>query len=188
MNIVESPYLIISVIGSHAGESLVEIFLRKQLEIEKTGNTYWLVQSHKAKTQHVQDLCRKAKQEEIPVYCLLIEPSQKSGASPTIHNAIAEFVSSNNKDWGNIPNGIRVTGKISKNSTALVFDKLEVLDAPITLDLWEYSEFKTKNPIKLMLGASTVCCERAPSQGMKNRYRNIVGIGRLASPYGLWLK
>lgn len=183
-----NPYLIISIVGSHAGEDLTDIFLRKQKEIEKTGKTYWLIQSYKAKTTQVQNLCREAEIKDTFVYCLFIEPSQKGGAKPTLHDSVVSSVSSNNQDWKIISDGIKVTGKINKNSTALVFDELEILNISTPLDLWEYSEFKTKKPIKVILGASTVCCEKIPSHGMKSRYRKIVGVGRLVHPYGLWLK
>ena len=186
--ITHSHYLIISIVGSHAGEGLRDIFLRKRREINTAGKTYWLIQSHKAKTEQVQRLCKKARIKNVAVYCLFIEPSQKGGAKPTLHGEVALFTSLDNQNWEAIPDGIKVTGKISKNSTALVFDELKVLDVPLSIDLWEYSEFNTKYPVKMMLGASTVCCERAPSHGMKNRYRKVVGIGKLLSPYALWLQ
>ncbi len=147
-DIIQNPYIIISIIGSHAGEDLDQIFLRKQEDIEKTGKTYWMIQSHKAKTQQVQDLCKKASSENLPVYCLFVEPSQKGGAKPTLHDKVVTAISSNNQNWEDVGEGVKITGKISKNSTALVLDKLEVLSDSIPFDLWEYSEFKTKNPIK----------------------------------------
>lgn len=187
-DILHNKYLIISIIGEHAGESIEDIFSRKQKDVDEIGKTYWLIQSHKAKTETVQELSRKAEKEDISAYCLFIEPSQKGGAKPTLHDDPVTHVSSDNQNWNKLPNEIKITGKISRNSTALVFSELTIINNPTTIDLWEYSEFKTDNPVKMMLGASTICCEKRPSSGMKNRYRNVVGIGRLTMPYGVWLK
>ncbi|OGZ12600.1 MAG: hypothetical protein A3D67_04310 [Candidatus Lloydbacteria bacterium RIFCSPHIGHO2_02_FULL_51_22] len=187
-DVVKNPYLIISVIGPHAGEGIAGIFLRKQQEIKNTGKSYWLIQSHKATTQQVQDLCKKAEARGYRAHCVFIEPTQRGGARATSHSQAVKLSSSDNRKWENIPDGIKITGKISKNSTGLVFDVLEVFNPLASFDVWQYSEFGTKEPMKTMLGASTVCCERIYSPGMKKRYREIIGVGRLAPPYGLWLR
>lgn len=187
-DVVRSQYLIISVIGSHAGEGLADIFARKRREIERVGKSYWLVQSRAAGAQQVQDLCAAAGAASLQAYCLFIEPAQSGGARPTSSDALAAAASSDNRSWEAIPEGISVTGKIGRSSVALVFDEIVALEAPVRIDLWEYSKFGTGEPVRLALGASTVCCERAPSQGMKSHHRRVVGVGRLAYPHGLWLR
>ena len=90
--------------------------------------------------------------------------------------------------WAKVPKGVRITGKIDARSTALVLDELRVITRPQIFDLWEYSEFNTGNPIRLQLGASTVCCEQSPSVGMHSRYRDIVAIGKLYAPYAVSIR
>lgn len=187
-NRMSSKYLILSVIGSHAGEGIKEIFDRKQEEIDKTGKSFWLVQSYKARPEQVQYICKKADELGQPIYCAFINPAQAGGANPTIDSNPANYFSLDSKEWTDIPVGIKTTGKVNRNSTALVFDRLDISGADVEVDLWDYSEFGTNDPVKLILGASTICCEKKPSEGLKSRFRKIVGIGRLVPPYGVWLK
>lgn len=185
---LQTSFVIISVVGSHAGEKIVDIFLHKKQDVKEKGKTYWLIQSNKAKTDQIQSFCREAAKKGESVFCYFIEPSQKGGARPTLHDKMVTRVSVDKQNWDPVPRGIKITGKISESSTALVFDQLEVLNEPTVIDLWNYSEFQTKSPVKIRLGASTVCCERKPSQGMRSRHRRVVGVGRLTAPYSLWLK
>lgn len=183
-----SRYLMLSVIGSHAGEGIENIFSRKKEEIEKTDKSFWLVQSYKSRPEEVQNICGKAIKSGQQICCAFISPAQVGGANPTINNNAANYFSFDNKEWKNIPADIKVTGKINKNSTALVFNDLEVINFDAEIDLWDYSESGTKNPVKLILGASTICCEKNKSEGRKSRFRKVVGVGRMAYPYGVWLK
>lgn len=183
----KSPDCIISIIGSHASETLSTIFARKKQEIADDGKAFWLIQSHKATTKQVQRLGQITKPEErIPV--LFIDAAQTGGAKPTLHQEQASHYSIDGQIWERIPMGIRVTGNITKKSTALVLSELHVLEHPIPIDLWEYSEFDTESPIKFALGSSTVCAIRKPSIGMKSKFRNAVAYGKLTSPFGVWLK
>jgi hypothetical protein len=93
---MKNSYSIITVIGSHAGEDLANIFLRKQKEITDTGFSYWLIKSFKARTLQIQALCDEASNQGEVVNCYFIEASQKNGAKPTYHNSSVKFVSENN--------------------------------------------------------------------------------------------
>jgi hypothetical protein len=185
---VSSPYLVLSIIGEHAGEGLDKISFRKQEEIKNAGKSFWLMQSYKAKPGMVQNLCAKNEKTNQPVYCLFLHPAQTGGARPTVKDAVANFSSTDSKTWEAIPNGIKVTGKIGPSSSALVFDELVLTGAPLIFDLWNYSEFGSANPIKMMLGASTVCCERRQSQGQRSHLRRVWAVAKLRSPYAVWLK
>ena len=180
--------MLISVIGSHAGEDVPAIFARKQKEIANTGLSYWLIKSFKARTECVQELCRKAASENESVLCLFVEPSSKNGARPTTCNFVAEHISENNKDWAQMPGGIKITGKIDRYSTALVFDDIRPMNRPISFDLQGYAEFQTGLPIKLQLGASTICCEQTPITTNESRFRNVIAAGRLHMPYAVWVR
>ena len=181
----DSGYLIITIVGSHAGEELKNIFLRKQKDIEKTKKTYWLLKSFKAKTDHIQEFCNLAKKDNQECYCLFIEAGSKNGAKPTINNQLAKEISKDGLLWQKAEHTI--TGKVDKQSTALVMSKLTILDKPELFDFWNYSE-PNKVPIKLQLGASTGCCIKRKSKGMVSRYRNIVAIGKLINPYAVWVR
>jgi hypothetical protein len=54
---IDSKYLIISVIGPHAHETENTIFKRKIEDINKVGKTFWLTKSHQSKPDMVQQFC-----------------------------------------------------------------------------------------------------------------------------------
>ena len=183
-----NKYLVISVIGSHAGEGIKAIFDRKKKEVADTGLCYWLIKSFKARTERVQKVCRKAADENEKVFCLFISPSAKNGARPTIHAEIVEEFSEDNKNWAVLPEGIKITGKIDRFSTALVFDDIQILHRPLSFDLSGYSEFETNLSIKFQLGASTVCAESSSVIRTPARFRNVIATGELHPPYAVWLR
>jgi hypothetical protein len=187
MNFLDNKYIIISVIGSHAGEEISLIFSRKQEELKSRNETYWLVKSFKAKTSQIQNICKQADKERESVYCLFIESSSKNGARPTIHDSKAQYFSVDGKAWTILSEKVKITGKLDLQSTALVLDELKIIP-PQKIDLWNYSDFENKNPVKLQLGASTVCCIKISSKGMLSRFRNVVAVARLKTPYAIWVK
>jgi len=173
----------------HVGESEEEIFLRKKDEIKVAGKSFWLIKSFKAKTEQIQSICKTASAEDKGVYCIFVQASQSGGAQPTKTNSVASQFSSDSVNWKNIPDGIKVTGKLDKNSTALVLESLEIIDDNIPFDLWKYSDFSNDfQPIKMMQGASTVCCIKKDSNGMKSRHRKVIAVGKLNAPFAVWLK
>ena len=182
------PRCIISVMGDHAGEGVDEIFDRKIADIERTGKTFWLMKSPKARPAQVQEICRP-----IPAYTIFVEPATKGGARPTTRQDAAREYSDDGKLWYRLPEGISpVTGKLDIGSAALVFDMMATAVSG-TIDLWGYGDFSVaQKPLKFILGCSTVCAIRkdmtAHSERMKSRYRGIVAVARLAEPYCVWLR
>ncbi len=187
MNILDNRYLLISVIGSHAGEDILPIFLRKKEEIIKNGKTYWLIKSFRAKTADIQELGRKAAREGEALICIFIGASAKNGARPTTHDSAAKRISDNGSGWTMLSDDVKITGKIDRQSTAIVFSELEILDKPLTVDLWDYSDLDG-SPVRLQLGASTACAMKRLSAGMKSRTRSIIGWGKLKPPYAVWVE
>lgn len=187
MNFLDQKYVVVSVIGSHAGEDISPIFMRKNDEIERNGKTYWLIKSFKARTSQIQELCKQAGKEGEDVYCIFITASSKNGARPTTHEILVQQISENVNEWITLAKDVKITGKIDKQSTALVLSNLEIFNSPVSLDLWDYSELDGA-PVKLQLGASSVCCIRQPSTGMKSRIRNVAGWAKLISPFAVWVK
>lgn len=191
MSILNNEYMIISVIGSHAGENEEEIFRRKINDIDSSGKTFWLIKSWQAKPDMVQEICRHAEDKNKNVYCIFIEASTFGGAVPTKQASSAQYYSSDNSGWLEIPDNISpVTGKIDRSAYALIFDNLKMYDGNI--DLWDYADFfNQSNPVKISQGASTLCATRQDMRDIQNkiksRFRRIVAIGKLCKPFGVWL-
>lgn len=115
MNILNEKFVIISVMGLHAGESSQQIFSRKISDIQRIGKTFWVIQSYKSNPPKVQTLLQKAKTAEKDVFCIFISPSTKGGAKPTTENKKADSFSLDKFHWEKLPAGLSpVTGKIQQ--------------------------------------------------------------------------
>lgn len=184
-------YVIISVIGPHAGETEQEIFLRKIKEIENTGKSFWLHRSHGAKPDLVQRFAEESVKRGKSPFCFFIEPSSKGGAWETTKAEVAKEFSQDGINWERIPKGILATGLI-KNAYALVFDQFRLIERE-TLDLWDYSLFDHPgDAVRLRQGASTICCIKISSrerpQKIASNIRKIVAIGRITPPFSVRLR
>ena len=179
---------VISVMGDHAGESADEIFQRKIADIGRTGRTFWVMKSPKARPVQVQEICRIA-----PVYAIFIEPATKGGAQPTITTDEAGEYSENKLAWHQLPEDMSpVTGKLDAGAAALVFGDMTTAVSG-KLDLWNYAVYRDiQKPLKFRLGCSTVCAVQKnmalDPEKMKSRYREIAAVARLAEPYCVWLR
>lgn len=188
MEALQNPKSVISVIGSHAGESVCAILDRKKADIHQAGIAFWVVQSRKARPSQVRSIC-------VPVtaYTLFIEPAMKGGARPTVRESIAREYSVDKKSWRPFSGELTpVTGKMDSRTSALVFDKIET-DLDETIDLWDYSDaFDTHHPLRFILGCSTVCTIKKDASDhpnrMKSRHRKLVALARLADPYCVWVR
>ena len=192
MKILNEKFVIISVVGPHAGESSEQIFSRKIKDIERTGNTFWMIQSYKSNPPKVQSLVKKAKLERRNIFCIFITPSKE--ARPTTKSNKAKSFSSDKINWKKLsPKLSQVTGNISTNSFSLVFDKMNITEQDIKLDLWNYADFEEqKNPILPKLGVSTICAVRKdmsqhPNK-IKSNIRKIEAVARVSSLGCVWLK
>jgi hypothetical protein len=185
---LQCPTCVVSVMGDHAGEGTDTIFDRKKADIERTGVTFWLMRSPKARPKQVQGICRP-----FPSYAIFVEPATKGGARPTTEEDAAKEYSEDRVLWRNLSKGLSpVTGKLDASATALVFDMMTT-DVTGALDLWEYGEaLDIHKPLKFILGCSTVCAARKDMKShpekMKSRYRGIVAVARLANPYCVWIR
>lgn len=189
---MDDKYLLLSVIGSHAGESMNTIFNRKITDTKIAGKTFWLIKSFAAKPPIVQDLCSEAiKYGQINIKCYFITASSPMGAAPTKISGKASMYSSNNMDWNNLPNIGPVTGAIDNSAYALVLESIYLCDTPI--DLSQYASFlKPYSPVRIQQGASTICAIQKNMKDnpkvMKSSLRRIIAIGILAAPFCVWLK
>jgi len=182
------PRCVMSVMGDHAGESVDAIFKRKIADIGRTGKTFWLIKSPKARPAQVQEICRPT-----PAFTIFVHPATNGGARPTTTETAAGEYSADGEFWHRLPQGISpVTGKLDSSASALVFDKMEMAASGI-LDLWGYGDLSDlQKPLKFILGCSTVCAVRKNMTShpgrMKSRYRGVIAVARLAEPYCVWLR
>lgn len=193
-NILKEKYIIISILGSHAGENAEQIFSRKIHDIQFTGKTFWMIQSHKANPNTVQSLYRKSRNENKNVYCFFIEPATMGGARPTKLSRQATAFSKDKINWEPFPSNLSpVTGKIGTNACALVFDELVLTQDQIDLNLWNYAEFENhEQPIFPKLGVSTICSilkdmSNHPKR-IKTNIRKVIAVGKLSELSCVWLK
>jgi len=186
---LEATHCIISVIGDHAGEGVDKIFKRKIADITKINRTFWLVKSPKANPELVQKMCRIGS-----THVVFVEPATKGGARPAMADKKATTFSENGFIWNPLPNQLGpVTGKLDSRAYALVFNKLETIDAKQEIDLWHYADFvNQEKPIRMILGCSTVCALKKDMKGhserLKSRFRRVVAAGLLVAPYCVWVR
>jgi hypothetical protein len=185
-------YIVISVIGSHAGESEEQIFLRKLGDIRNAGKTFWVINSNKVKPDIVQKLCKEAEKQNQNALVVFVGGSSSSAAKPTKTAERANQYSKDKTLWEHFPENLSpVTGKIDKGTCALVFNHLEFVND--NFDFWDYADFSNEDqPIITSLFASSVCASRKnmanhPNK-MKSHNRRIIAIGRFCEPYGVWLR
>ena len=178
--VLQKNKCIISIVGSHAGESIVEIYNRKIEDINKVGKTFWMLSCNNSVFEDINKIC------DDEIYVFFIKSSSNNGAKPTIIKNKASGYEYNNKHFL-FPNNLSpVTGNINQNSVALVMDELitfNEITAPI-IDLWRYSD-TNKKPLSFTLGNSTLPCflNEIYTKGMKSRYRVISAIGHLTHPF-----
>jgi lipopolysaccharide export LptBFGC system permease protein LptF len=191
---IKSKYVIISVMGPHAGESSEEIFSRKIADVEKTGKTFWVINSYKSNPTIINEIKQSALKENENVYCLFIEASTKKGARPTTESKKATEYSEDKQIWKlfnkkNSP----VTGNIRKNSYAMVFDELSIIESKSEFNLWDYGDFdKQTEPILPKLGVSTWCgikknMSNHPDK-IKSNLRKIMAVAKLHNIGSVWLR
>lgn len=189
----ENNYSLLSVMGPHAGEDSDTIFARKIEDIRKAGRTFWVVRSHKAKPDMIQTIGATAWGMSGDPLCAFISPSSPGGAVPTRTASAAVEYSADRSEWKAMPHGITpVTGQLTPSTCALVFDQLR-LPTGAAVDLWQYADFfDPESPVRIRQGASTLGVTRRDtsehSDRMKSHFRQVIAVGRLTHPFGIWLR
>jgi hypothetical protein len=192
--VLENKFLVVSVMGPHAGESEKDIFDRKIADIGRTGVTFWLNRSQKGRPNMVQKLCSEAESEGSDSYCIFIEPSSKGGALPAASQETAHSFSKDGLAWHSFPNGVGpVTGKVGKGAQALVFDELRIAESICSVNLWNYADYINQSlPMKIILGVSTLCAIKKDMRNhidrIKSNHRRIIALGRICEPYCVYLR
>ena len=179
-------YAILSLAGEHAKESFNQIIQRKKKDIENVGYTFWLENSYKTAPDKVQTFYGIANKEGIELNCLLY----LGDTQDTTHNTKAKEYSVNKRSWIKINSKLSpITGKMSENTHALVFDKLD--SENMDLNLENYVEFDSETPIRNYPNASTFCSIKKHDTIIAknpNNIRKIFAIGRIHKPSSVWLR
>jgi len=192
--ILKSKYVVISVMGPHAGESSEEIFSRKIDDVKNIGKTCWVINSYKANPEIIKKMKKDADQEQKEIFCIFIEPSFPGGARPTTESKQAKEFSVDKQSWELFSNKLSpVTGKITKNAYSMVFNELSILDEETSLNLWDYADFnEQESPILPNVGKSTFCAIKKDtsnhSKKIKTNLRKIMAIGKLHNEGYVWLR
>lgn len=189
-----TSYVILSVMGPHAGEDEATIYARKIMEIEDEGFSLWVHSSSSARPEAVKRLCRRATDADETPYCIFIEPSSPGGAQPTTKDRRASEYSGDKIHWQQVPSGINPTGNIGNSKTvAIVLSNLCMVEDFINIDLWDYSAFEMPGKaLRIAQGASSLCAEKIQSaqdeHRIKSNNRRVTAIGSLIKPYSAWLR
>ena len=173
---------ILSIVGVHASETPEKIFDRKIQDIEKSGQTFWIMRSNLANPKIVQKFCED---ENVEIY--FIAPA--TVAQPTKVGKKYSFYSKDKINWQSLPKEISdVTG----SGYGLVLDKLNIVENK-EIDLNQYVENQNKLVLKFSNVAGTLCClekdmSQHPYRIKKNNIRKVYAIGRLKRPFCVWMK
>lgn len=163
-----------------------KIFDSKIADISKTGNTYWVFNSLRAKPNMIHLFCEK---NEYPKVCFL-ESNRKSITNLTNIEYYNNFYSVDGINWQPISD---LVSKVIGNGYAFVFCKIELLDNADFLYLDNYSHFfDNTKPLTLKSGMYTQCAEykkmNDSTKEMKTQERKIIAVGELCKPYSVWIK
>lgn len=186
-------YSVFSVMGPHAGEDSDTIFARKIDDIRNVGRTFWVIRSHRAKSDTIQMVGATVCGASRCPLCAFVAPSSPGGAVPTKISSAATNYSTDRLNWQSLPVGVTpVTGQLTPSTCALVFDQL-YLQTSTVVDLWEYADFlDPEQPVRIRQGASTVgvVCRNtsAHPDRMKSHLRKVMAVGRLVEPFAVWLR
>ena len=172
--------------GPYAGESTNSIFNRKMNEIEENSYTFWHHQSNQAKPDMVQELGKEAEGSAIKLI-LTSTGSRGSGGDTKKHPQARRYSTQKRGSYIPIPEPIYV--ETGTRPWALVINNLVLVNDRI--NLWDYSDFFSKDAVRTRQGGSTVCAIKQSSRDdpkkMKSNIRDIVATADVIEPFSVWL-
>lgn len=183
---INADYVFISVMGPHANEKEDDIYAKKFNNIKMCGKSFWVSRINK---KYIEE--SRCKFDGDTGYLILVE---SRSASDTKGAQTATKYSENQKIWEDIdPQLTDVTGDFHKNgATAYYFDRIELCNKPIQIDLNDYGEGNEYvSAIKFRLGHSNVFAKKSDikmPEGMKSHERSVVAVLRLKYPYVVWVR
>jgi hypothetical protein len=178
-----AEYSILSSAGSHAREDWATIIARKTADIAKTKHSVWVLNSNAARPDSMKSFCNNHAARY--VIFLSRERGAKSDSGPSTGDRV-QCYSGDNRSWSPLDQSLsHVTGKVNRATTGLWLDALEeVKSGSVNLTsfrkhgdneiLARFERHESTYPVRRM----------APVQ--EGRYQ-ILAVGRLASPFAVWL-
>ena len=186
---------IFTIVGPHAQETKNSIFDRKIKDIEKVGETFWVIKKISNKSlEEVQEFCEKGK---VKIY--FISPSTKGAAKDTKYTENNEY-SKDGKCWKEISEEIsNVTG----SGYAFILESLEMkenskenhnelfTETQTKIDINKYAKYSPDDaelqPMKFNSNASTILAKKenmaCHKNKMKSNIRQVWAVGTLKYPY-----
>jgi hypothetical protein len=183
-NALAAPTMILASSGAHAQESWQRIITRKSADIAKVNHTVWVVNSNAARPDAVQSFCK----DHGARYVLFVSRVRdaKPGAG-TLRDHQAQHYSVDGKTWAALEKGLgHVTGDIKRSTTGFWFDALE--EAPFgSLDLTSFTKHQDGQALTRFWPSDSAYSVTRPGAVRNGNYQ-ILAVGRLASPFAVWLK
>ena len=175
---------IFTIVGPHAGQTENSIFDRKIKDIEKVGETFWVIKKISYKSlEEVQGFCENGK---VKIY--FISPSIKGAAKDTKNTSENNEYSKDGECWEKIPEEI---SKVTGSGYAFILSKLD-LKTDEKINIYDYAE-ESHEPVEFSNRNSTICVIKKDtsnhpkrmhknSSGTKN-IRTVWAVGTLKCPY-----
>jgi hypothetical protein len=129
---LQARYLVLSSVGSHAGENWSTIVARKRVDIANARHSIWVVNSHAVRADALQAFCTE--HDARYVIFLSRRPHGQVNAGPPTADR-AQFYSEDGKTWLRLHRALsHVTGRLNVGTTGFWLDALEEMQGA-TLDL-----------------------------------------------------
>ncbi len=176
--------LILSNAGAHANEDWRGIIERKAADIANIGHTVWVINSNAARPDVVRSFCSNHGAR----YVILVgrERDTTSG-SGTLRDSAAQLYSIDPHSWQPLVQGLgKVTEDIRRSTTGMWFDALEEV-AFGSFDLAVFVKHNDDQQLTRFWPSDSTYPVRRFAAVRPGRYQ-ILGAGRLSSPFAVWLK
>jgi hypothetical protein len=179
-----APTLILASSGAHAQEGWRNIITRKSADIETVKHTVWVVNSNAARPDAVQSFCG----DNGARYVLFVSRVRDAKSGPgTLRDNRAEQYSVDGKTWAALHKRLgHVTGDIKRSTTGFWFDALEERPAG-SLDLGSFTKHQDDQALARFWPSDSAYLVRCPG-GVRNGNYQILAVGRLVSPFAVWLR
>jgi hypothetical protein len=167
-------------VGFHADEEWETVIERKRAEIAFTGRSFWGYGGSACHpTRQVQPFARR-EGSEISVAMLWTK------SRPLSPSLTAREMSVDGDQWEPLPPGIKTTG----SKWALILDQLDACEETINIGEYEVGVGpRAGNPLSGYLrGQSDKGCVRRTATPMESDLRRVVAVGRLCSPWAVFLR
>jgi len=181
-NALADDNLILSNVGPHAGEGWQRIVTRKSDDIRKIGHTVWLLNSNAARPDAIQAFCSSQNAQHV----IFVARTRDAAEGPSTGHKARSY-SVNGKAWQTMPNGLGdVTGNINKATTGLWLAALEKVETG-NLNLEGFSKHPSGPALDRFWPSDSTYLVRRIEPVSAGRYE-ILAVGRLATPFAVWLK